>query len=83
MWGLGRMQIKFLLDAFNLRCLLDVRVGEATEGRQLGKQTSRGGKAEGRAGQQCRQPGLGEDAEEWVWVSRGPSMGVLGDTFHI
>lgn len=79
MWGLGRMQIKFLLDAFNLRCQLDVRVGEATEGRQLRKQTSRGGKAEGMAG----QPGLGEDAEEWVWVSRGPSMGVLGDTFHV
>lgn len=67
MWGMGRMQIKFLLDALNLRCLLGVRVREAMEGRQLWKGTSQGGKAEETTRQQRHQPGLGKKAEDWVW----------------
>lgn len=38
--GVGRVEIKFLLDALNLSCLLGAHVGEAMEGRQLRKCTS-------------------------------------------
>lgn len=77
------MKIKFLLDALNLRCLLGARVGEAMEGRQLHKWTSR----EGGLGEQ-----LGSSVASQAWmrmlrsgggVSRGPRMGILWGHFHV
>lgn len=79
--GVGRVEIKFLLDALNLSCLLGAHVGEAMEGRQLRKCTSQ----EEGPGEQpdSSVASLDEDAEGRCGVSRGPRMGILWGHFHV
>lgn len=80
---MGKVEIKFLLDASDLRCLLGVRVGEAAEVRQLHKWTSWEERPGEQLGSSVASQAQTRMLSSGCRVSRGPRMVILWGHFHV